>query len=235
MKEFLLDNYSVITKSVEFIAAISGTVYIKNNKNSVVKIFVYYLWITFFVEVIGEYGRLMRNNYDYDWFIAIKNSVFCENMWLYNIYSYVAIGFIGVFYSNLMLNIFYKNIIRGALVLFSLFTFIFFTVSDAFFLKSLPYDFILGTAVICLFVILYFIELMKSDEILNYYKLPSFYISIALLLWYLCVTPLFIFDGYFLEINAEFVIFKYLLLLIINICTYLCFAFGFWYSLYKRK
>lgn len=235
MKEFLLENRSLITKSVELIAAIAGTIYIRKNKNSVLKIFVLYLWLTFFTELIAMYTYILQNNYDYQWFINIKNSYFCYNRWLYNIYGFLAIGLIGLFYSNLMTSHLFKTIIRIVFIAYSLFAFVFFTFTDAFFLRTLPYGLIFGTAVICLYVILYFIQLMRSEEILSYYKLPSFYISIALLLWYICATPLFIFDGYFLAVNTEFVSFRHLLLLFLNIFTYLCYAFGFWYSLKKRK
>ncbi|WP_335729183.1 hypothetical protein [Psychroserpens sp.] len=235
MKDFFLDNYSVITKSVEFIAAISGTYYLKKNKNSVLKIFVFYLWLTFFVELIGEYSGLMRNNYDKEWFIKLKNSVFCKNMWLYNIYSFLSIGLLGVFYSGLLSNKSLKILIRAIVIFYSIFSIFYYTFTDAFFVLGLPYDDILASVIVSIYVISYFIELMNSEYILQYYKLPSFYISVALLLWYLCVTPLFIFNAYFREVNADFVIFRYLLLLFINICTYLCFAFGFWYSLKKSK
>lgn len=235
MKDFFLNNYTIITYSVEFIAAISGTIYLSRTKNELYRIFVQYLWLTFTVEVIGLYKRGLQYNYDYEWFIAIKNSVFCDNHWLYNIYSYLAIGIIGVFYSGIISSRLSKIVIRTILILYSLFVLIYFLTTDAFFFKELPYDMLISTVIICIYVILYFIELMKSDSLLDFYKLPSFYISIGLMLWYICVMPLIIYDEYFLAINTDFLIFRYLLLLFLNIFTYLCFTFGFWYSLYKKK
>ena len=231
----LLFGFINIINLVEIIAAVSGSYYISKTNNAVVKIFVYYLWITVFVEIIGLYGYLLLDNYDIDWYIALKNSVFCSNKWLYNIYEFLAIGLIGLFYANLMTSRVFKNIIRVIFITYALFAFGFFTFTDAFFVKSLPYSFIMGTASICVYVILYFIELMRSDELLNFYKLPSFYISVALLIFYLCCTPVFIFDSYFYAMNTKFVEFRGKFLLFINIFTYLCFAFGFWYSLKKSK
>lgn len=235
MIDFFKTNSILVIYTVEIIAAIFGSYYISKVKNSVVKIFVYYLWLTVFIEVFGLYGYLLLNNYDNEWYIALKNGAFCSNTWLYNIYSFLAIGFIGLFYSNLMISQVFKNSIRVIFIAYAIFAFAFFTFTDAFFTKSLPYNFIFGTVSISIYVIFYFIELMRSDEILSYYKLPSFYISIALLIWYLCVTPLFIFEAYFYEMNTKFVEFRNQLLLFINIFTYLCFAFGFWYSLKKSK
>jgi hypothetical protein len=233
--DFFLKYDNVIIDFFEIVAAIFGSYYVSKNPNSVVKIFVYYLWLTVFVEITGAYGYLLLNNSDSEWFINIKNSVFCSNTWLYNIYNFLAIGIIGLFYSNLMTSRAFKNTIRVIFIAYAVFAFVFFTVTDAFFVKSLPYSFIFGTVSICIYVILYFIELMSSDELLNYYKLPSFYISVTLLIWYLCVTPLFIFDSYFYAMNTKFVEFRGQFLLIINIFTYLCFAFGFWYSLKRSK
>ncbi|MFD2917890.1 hypothetical protein [Psychroserpens luteus] len=235
MVDFLLKNGLLVIDTVEIMAAIFGSYYISKVSNSVLKIFVYYLWLTVFIEITGAYSFLLLNNYDLEWYINLKNSVFCSNTWLYNIYSFLAIGIIGLFYSNLMTSKVFKNGIRVIFIAYAVFAFAFFTFTDAFFTKSLPYSFIFGTVSISIYVIFYFIELMRSDEILSYYKLPSFYISIALLIWYICVTPLFIFDSYFYEMNTKFVEFRGKFLLFINIFTYLCFAFGFWYSLKKSK
>ncbi|RKE95156.1 hypothetical protein [Ichthyenterobacterium magnum] len=235
MKQFLLDNYSLITKAFEIIAAVFGSIYLSKTKDTRYKIFVNYLWLTVAVEFIGEYTAFLQNNYDNEWYNAIKNSVFCRNTWLFNIYTFLSIGLLGIFYSRFFSSKISKAIIRFVVLGYSLFVLIYFTATDAFFVMSLPYDEILGTVIICTYILLYFMELIKSDSILVFYKTPLFYISVSLLFWYICVTPLFIFNGYFRAINTDFVIFRYLLLLLINVITFLCVTFGFWYSLYKRK
>lgn len=224
----------IVTDFLEIVAALSGSYYLSKINNQAIRIFVYYLWLTVCVELLSLYAFLFLNNYDLNWFIDLKNSVFCSNTWLQNIYSFLAIGLLGLFYSNLMSSRVFKTIIRVVFLAYSGFAFAFFIVTDAFFVKSLPYNFILGTLAICIYVILYFVELLRNDQLLTYYKLPAFYISIALLLWYLCVTPLFIFDSFFYAMNTNFVSFRRSLLLTINICTYSCFTFGFLYPLSKR-
>ena len=216
-------------------AAVSGSIYLHKTKNDVVKIFIYYLWLTVIVETIGSYSRLMQYNYDLEWFIWLKNSPFCRNTWLYNIYTFLAIGVIGSFYAGLLENRIHKIIVRILIIAFSLFFIVYFTTSDAFFSRNLPYDNILATFVIVVYVILYFLELIRSDVVSKFYKLPSFYISLALLFWYLSVTPLFIFDEYHRAVNPNFNEFRYLLLLSINAITYSCFTYGFLYSMRKRK
>lgn len=235
LKELLLDNRALITNCFELIAALSGSYYYKKVKDKRLRIFVHYLWLTAVVEIVGSYSYIMQNNYDYEWFIAIKNSVFCSNLWLYNIYAYLAIGFISIFYYNFMTTRKTKTIILSTFIGYSLFSILYYTLTDAFFTTTLPYHFTMGAIIICLYVLMFFLELVKSDKILDFYKLPSFYISIGLLLWYLSIIPLFIFNDYFNAVNTNFVEFRNLLLLFINLCTYSCFAFGFLYPLYKRK
>lgn len=235
MNEFLYENRSLITKGFEVIAAILGSIYLKHTKNQKLKIFVVFLWITVAVEILGYYKHLLQYNYDYSWFTTWKNSVFCQNVWLYNIYNFLAIGFLGVFYSDLISNKTSKLIIRIIVVIYSVFSIFYYTFTDAFFVIGLPYDNILASVITTTYIVLYFKELMSSDFILQYYKLPSFYISVALLLWHLCATPLFIYHSYFLPFNTEFVNFRTLLLLYINIFTYSCITFGFWYSLRKSN
>ncbi len=233
--EFIITYRAIITIFFELLAAVSGSYYFWKVKDPKLRIFVHYLWLTVVVEIIGGYSYLMLNNYDHEWFIALKNSVFCRNIWLYNIYAYLAIGFISIFYYNLITGFKAKITVLSTFAIFSSFAILYYTLTDAFFTMTLPYHFSIGLAIICLYVLLYFLQLIKSDRILDFYKLPSFYISICLLLWYLCVIPLFIFDGYFKSINSEFGRFRILLLLIINICTYSGFTFAFLYPLSKRK
>lgn len=233
--DLLIEYGGVITILFEFLAALAGSYYLRKVDHSLLRVFVYYLWLTFIVEIVGTYTYLMSYDFDYGWFIAIKNSVFSMNIWLYNIYSYLAIGFISIFYYNLMTTVKSRITVLATLGVFSLFVILYFTLTDAFFIAALPYHFFISVSIICLFVLLYFLQLINSDNILDYYKLPSFYISITLLLWYLCVIPLFIFDGYFKSINADFVRFRTILLLFINICTYSSFTFAFLYPLYRSR
>ena len=235
MNEFLYENRSIITKFFEISAAVWATIYVRKTKSQKLRIFATFLWLTVILETLGVYKSFLQNNYDYNWFVTWKNSVFCQNIWLYNIYSFLTIGFLGVFYSDLISSKSSKILIRFIVVIYSIFSIIYYTTTDAFFVMGMPYDNILASVIISIYIIIYFIELMKSNFILQYYKLPSFYISVALLLWHLCATPLFIYNSYFLPFNTEFVNFRTLLLMYINIFTYSCITFGFWYSLKKSK
>ncbi len=235
MNDFLIEHKSLISKLFGLLTAISGSWYLHQTKNEKIRIFIHYLWLTVVVETLGGYTKVLQNNYDYSWFVALKNSIFCRNSWLYNIYNFLSIGLLGIYYSDLLISKSFKIIVRSVFLIYCVFTLGYYMFSDAFFTMGLPFEDILATVIITIYVICYFIELIRSEYILQYYKMPSFYISVALLLWHLSVTPLFIFNSYFRAVNTEFVTFRTLFLFYINIFTYICLTFGFLYSLHKSK
>src|SRR5690554_2996943 len=167
LKEFLIDYRAIITIVFELIAALSGSYYLRKVNDQALRIFVYYLWLTVIVEIVGSYSFLMLYDFDNEWFIAIKNSVFRRNTWLYNIYSYLAMGFLSIFYYNLMTSFKTKITVLSTLGIFSLFSILYFTLTDAFFIAALPYHFFISVSIICLYVLLYFLQLINSDKILD--------------------------------------------------------------------
>jgi hypothetical protein len=199
------------------------------------KIFIWYLWFVVVVETLGMYGYILLNNYDYDWFIWLKNSAICSNTWLYNIYSIVSILVFGKFFSQIIREKFSKNIIKVSVILYLIFSVFYFVFSGAFFYKSILYNWFVETFIVFVFVILYYKQLLRSDKILVFSKLPIFYISSGLLLFYLCAAPLFTFDGYFYEVNKSFVQFRHVYMFIINIFLYSCFTFAFLYTIRFKK
>lgn len=199
------------------------------------KIFVWYLWFVVVVETIGLYGYILLNNYDYDWYIWLKNSAICSNTWLYNIYSIVSILVFGKFFSQIIKKKFSKNIIKVSVLLYLIFSVFYFVFSGAFFYKSILYNWFVETFIVFVFVILYYKQLLSSDKILIFSKLPVFYISSGLLLFYLCAAPLFTFDSYFYEVNKSFIQFRHVYMFIINIFLYSCFTFAFLYTIQFKK
>ena len=230
-----MSNYLVAIHIIELLAALAGSYYYLKTKDYQLKIFIWYLWMIVFVETFGMYGYLLQNNYDNTLFIWIKNSVFCSNGWLYNIYNFVSIILFGIFYTGIIEDELSKKIIKFLIIIYLLGTIIYFIVSGAFFIRSLPYDVFLQTLLVFIFVMLYYRQLLKSDKILVFYKSPIFYLSSGLLLWYLCVTPLFIFDGYLYEINENFLKFRGFYLFIANTLLYSCYTLGFLFTLQFKK
>jgi len=230
-----MSNYLVAIHIIELIAALAGTYYYLKTRDEQMKIFIYYLWFVVFIETIGMYGYLLQNNYDNKWFIWVKNSVFCSNTWLYNIFSFVSVLMLGNFFLKIIQDKFSKMIIKIAVLIYAAFAIIYFITSGTFFYKSLPYDVFVETFIIFIFVILYYKGLLSSDRILKFYKLPIFYISSGLLLFYLCTAPLFTFNSYFYEVNNSFVQFRYKYMFVVNTLLYSCYTFAFLYTLQFKK
>tara|TARA_R110002049_G_C9075337_1_gene555219 strand:- start:384 stop:1094 length:711 start_codon:yes stop_codon:yes gene_type:complete len=220
---------------LELIAALSGSYYYLKTNDRKVQPFIWFLWVIVIVETVGMYGYILQNNYDNEIFIWIKNSVFCSNTWLYNIFNLSTIFFLGLFFKRILNNDLAKKLIVFMVILIACFTVLYFGFIGNFFKKSLPYDFLMQTLAVFVFVMLYYFELLNSDKILFFYKSPVFYLCTGILLWFLCVSPLSIFDAYMYEINQGFLEFRGLYLLIANILLYSCYTFGFLYPLYVRK
>ena len=239
MKDFLLEYGAPIIYLLEFVAAVSGTLYLRKTANLTYKPFVLYLWFTFFMEICSRFTRLFRDNYDAEWFLYLKNSMFCYNVWFFNIREYVAVVIIGVFYLKLTPKVAHKTLIRALVMIYTVCTVSYFiTNPDAFFMWDVLYNFLFSTVAVFLFALLYFIELLQSDSLLQFYKVPVFYISIGLMFWYSCAIPFLVYYSHVNNgINIDFVEFADQLLVVINLITYSCFIFGFLYNsiTYKAK
>jgi len=220
---------------VEILAAISGSFYLYKNKDKTIQIFVYYLWVTVIVENLALYSRFMRNNYDNELFVIIKNSPFCTNQWLYNVRAVIIIVLLGAYYKALVNSISFKKCIKTVVIIFSIFSIFYLIFSDSFFYNEIPYGFMIETLIISFFVSLYYLSVIKSDEVLSFYRSKHFYIGTALLLWSLAITPLFIFQGYYRLDNPNFIELRKLILLVANIILYLCFTTLFLLPRFKMK
>ena len=117
---------------IELIAALAGTYYYFKTMDGQMRLFVWYLWFIVFIETLGMYSYFLHSNYDYEWFIWLKNSVICSNIWLYNIFSFVCILIYGRFFLGIITHKLSKIIIKLSVILYSIFTSIYFLVSDTF-------------------------------------------------------------------------------------------------------
>ena len=128
-----------------------------------------------------------------------------------------------------------KKIISISVVSANLIIVSYFLISGNFFKMMLPYDTALQTLAIFIIVMLYYRELLRSKDVLVFYKSHVFYIASALLLWNICLTPLFIFDGYYIKLNKEFIAFRFDVLLISNVLLYSCYTFAFFFTLFHKN
>ncbi len=213
---------------LEIIAAITGSYYIlkKPYAHKVFKYLVYFLWFTVITETIAMYTTIAYFT-KYEYFGFTKDTGFEQNYWLFNIYLLVDYSFFLYFFTSLLkknkikktlniINIVY--VIIGTLILIA---------SDTFFIRDSIYTVTLGTILLLFAIILFYFDLLKSDKIINFKKYLPFYISIGLLGFNMCTTPLSIFSIYFERINELFVNVKINIYLFANIFMYFTFILGF--------
>ena len=213
---------------IEIIAAIAGSYYLSKNKDAIIanRYLVYFLWFTVLSETLSKYPSIAYfTNYEY--FGFTKDSLFERNYWIGNIYILVSYYFY-IYYFSSLLNIekFRKKwrlinsiyVIIGVIVLF---------VTDIFFIGHSIYTETVGTILLLIVIITFYFDLLKNDEIIGLKRYLPIYLSIGLLFFTLCTTPLSIFSQYFKSENELFVYVKAYASLFANVIMYLTFTIGF--------
>ena len=224
MKDFLLNNYSLLLYLTESMAAITGLLLYKKYKRSNAKYFIWFLVYLFIGDFIGGY-----KNYVNDGFLSfLKGTVFATNHWWSTLFWKVgAILFFSFYFSKILKTSTFKFIVKISGVLFLFFCVIYIGLHwDDFFHRFFPIISILGTIVIFLCTGFYFIETLLSDRILTFYKSLNFYISMAIFIWWLIITPLVFYDLYHSSGDWNFIFLKWEIYLFANIFMYSTFTFA---------
>lgn len=164
------------------------------------KFFVFYLITIVVFQILGE-TIFNENNYEF-----------------YNIYTFFEFNFIALIYYQLFEKKPSINILKFLWIAFNIVYF-----SSFYFLHLKKYTVNIEGIVNSLFVILYFIELLNSEKVINYKKLLPFWISVGFLLFYLTSFPFFLLSyiGVLIDAKQEFVILHSLI-----IVFHLCFIYG---------
>lgn len=205
MLDFIIENLLLVFL-LEVSAAIAGSYYLKKRKDPEIenRLLVYYLWLVVFVEFIGIYP-LYGYFTDYSTLPFIKDSVFERNFWWYNSFAIVKYVVFFIYFMRQLQSPQMKKILfylTGFYIVTSILNLMF---SGVFFVAYSAYSSILGTLFLVLIIFLYYLEVLKSNRILHFYKKIPFYISIGVLIWHLVVTPLFIYNHYFSLQSPAFV------------------------------
>lgn len=221
---------------LELLAAIAGSYYIrkKGNVEKVDHYLVSFLWLTFFIEIIGSYVAVAYfSNYTY--FEFIKDTVFDDNSWLYNIYTPISFVFFVYYFRSYLSSKISRDILKISIILFIIASTLNLIFSDTFFTTVSVFSTLTGTIILVLAIFLFYFELLNSDKLLSLkYYLPI-YISIGALVFNLCITPLDFFLQYFNPDNDLFVIISTKMMLYTNIFMYSTYILGFIICSKKKK
>ncbi len=220
MEEFLKQNYFLLTYSVEFLAAVIGLILFKKYSHVAAKFLIYFLVFAFFIDLLHSYPQYLKSLNKFD---LIEGTLIEKNYWLSNI----------LWFGGVVCFLFYVNYkissnprFRIALkycfityvilfVLYGIFNFdLLFTTLNSF------------VAVLSLWMILvcssvFYVEILQSNLIFQFYKSIYFYINTCFLLWSILIVPIVFYEIYFSTADWNFVILKWQIYLSVNIIFYL--------------
>jgi|GEM_PF-2448860 hypothetical protein len=103
---------------------------------------------------------------------------------LYNVYTFFEFNSIALIYYHLIKQKTRLKILKSLALFFNI-VYLLSIVFDFYVLYTVPLEGVVNS----IFVILFFIELLNSDRILNYKKLFSFWMSVSFLIFYLTSVP----------------------------------------------
>lgn len=231
MEEFIKQNYYILATITESLAAVSGLLLYKKYKFTAAKYFIYFLVYLTICDFLGFYAHYVHPEKLFGFLIG---TVFEKNHWWTTLYWQIgAILFFSFYYSKILKTKKLRSIIK-----FSGCAYFFFSISfiilnwDAFFYKFFPILSMLGAIIILLCTVFYFIEILQSDKVLTFYRSINFYISFAIFIWWLIVTPLDFYDVYFAyEVGNpnrdwNFIFLQWEIYLFANMFMYLTFTFA---------
>lgn len=210
-------------------AAVTGVILFKKYYSTAAKFFIIFLIYIAICDLLSAYTYLVRNNGVLSF---LDTTPFRSNHWWSTLYWEIgAVIFYSFYYCELIKTNLYKIIIKYSCFSFLAFSLVYIVVNfKDYFNSFFPAIAVFGALVILLCVVVYFIEILLSDQILTFYKSLNFYISAAILLWWLIATPLVFYNIYFSSADWDFVILQDTIYILSNILMYSTFTFGLIYS-----
>lgn len=225
MLEFIFKHNSLITHSIEAIAAITGLLYLKKFKGTPAIAFIGILLYLFLIDTLGGYPQYYGT---FDFLEPIKNSRFYKNSWWYTVFfDIIAVFLFCLFYLKVLKKKKHRLIIKYVAFVYLIVSLItIYNNFDLLFLVAFPILYVFSAIIIILCSIFYFIEIIETDAIIVFYKSIYFYISVAIFVWWLVITPLVFYDKYFILSDRDFMILKRSIYIFSNIFMYTTFVIG---------
>ncbi len=230
LETFLSNNFVLLNNGVAFVAAFVGTVYFSKFKKSEVKYFIYFLWYVALMQFFASYTGFV-NEFEFLKPIKelIKGTRFEKNYWPFTLFwSIGAVVFYSFYFQRIINNAIQKQIVKIITILFVLSSMGYIMIwPDDLFNRAIPFIKIFGGIVILLSTVFYFMDILKSDSVLTFYKSINFFIAAVIFIWWLVTTPVVFFEIYFSASDWSFVFLRWQIFLFMNLFMYLAFAFAF--------
>src|SRR5690606_10507236 len=222
--EFLLKKTIIFAV---FLTAIIATITYKKYKDSQSRIFMPFLWFTFFIELLNLLPTASLFYPDWNFLkmmsYILPKELINTSIWVGSIYSIVSFyvylwyyrSVLGNRRSTITVNV--CILIYTVLVIHSLIHY-----RDLMVSWLQPHMFA-GVVFTVVAICFYFMTILKSDKILSFYKTLPFWLTIGILFFNLVTMPIFIFAE---QLNFSASIYVYILV-ISSYVMYGCFAIGF--------
>ena len=187
-----------------------------------------------FVDAIGSYTWYI---YRYETFHivlnALKGTLIEKNYWWFTIFWNLGSAvFLSFYFHKILDTKLFKQIVKIVGVLFVL-IFVAYLCIDikVLFESQIRFLNILGGMVIINCIVLYFIEILSSNKILDFLYSFDAFASSTLFIWWLIVTPLIFYDVYFSSSDWNFVILRLSVYFYANIFMYSMFSFALYWCI----
>lgn len=189
----------------ELFAAVAGIFYLFSNKNAgrADRLLVLCLIFIFVMDLGTITFRLYSDVYDYKYIEFLKDSPFGEFFWMYNSLNLVANSLFTFYYMLQLRSRKLKNILKGFIFSYWIGTIVLGILTGEYFKGLSSFVYIFGAFLICTSIAFYYLELIRTERILNFKRELPLFISVGLLIFQLAATPIFIFQRY-IEVSEEF-------------------------------
>jgi len=225
MLEFLFKYNNIITHIIEGMAAVVGILCLKKYNKTPAIFFITIVVYLFFIDLIGSFLNLYGPFKLLNTFFDNKTQ---SNLWWYTLsFDIVLVIFFVIFYLKIIKSSIKKRIIKyGGLLFFIISIILISSDLNKLFNGNFPVIWIFGGILIIICSAMYFIQILQDDKLLSFSTSLYFYISVAIFLWWLIVTPLVFYDEYAISADLIYIQLKRWLIIFANIFMYLTFAIG---------
>jgi len=203
----------------ELLSAIIGTIYFYKYRHTHLKYFLYLLWYITLTEFTGWYAA---DNQVLGFFDEEGRHY---NLWMYNLLRFITFNTLFYIYFKSLQQSKYKKWIKIFAMSYIVIYFINWSFIQSFIYEWSELPKVLGSLFLVISIIFYFIELLKSEQIIIYYKRLLFWISIGLVLFYSGTIPFTIKTTKYALLKGIHNLF--LIVWILALIMYLIFTFGF--------
>lgn len=209
---------------LELLAAVSGSYYLRKARYPLrnTKYLVWFLWFTLFVEVFGAYAPIGYYS-DYKFFGFVKDSVFVNNTWWYNIFSVLNFAFFTYYFTSYIRAKRVRWVLFLGIGVFIVSAVIYYAVSEGAFLGFESFINTPGAILLLCSIMVFYYHLLRSELILKLKYFLPFYVSIGVLVFNLTVTPIEQLSMFLTTDEGN----KFFLVLYVNVLRFANFLFYF--------